>query len=169
MNNIKLNINSKEEFTLNGDENKKIYFNPNDVNIFHRYKGSLEEIAKKQEEYKALANANLDNNDVDFTLQLFDKLKEIDALFKEKLDYIFDSNISEVIFGNSCCLSLDENGELIFKNVLDTLLTVCTERLQNNNIKEIKEIKNKDKVKSYLNKYNKHRKNVVKHDFKKSN
>lgn len=173
MNNINIKTIKTEEFTLNGDKNKVIYFAPTDINIFNRYNACTIELQEKLKEYDNIYKLEInDKTDFETTMEIFNQINDADKFIKEKIDYIFNSKISEVIFGNTCCLSLNSNGEFVFQTVLETLFNICNEKIGEKTKSDIKQIKQNPKAQAYLNKYNnhnKHNKNVKKYDNKKSN
>lgn len=158
MDNLNLGLDI-QEICINGDENKKISFCPGDVNIINRYKESIEVFENIQNDFENISgDINEDNS-----MEIITKLFELDKLIKDKIDYIFNSKISDIVFGEISCLTKGVNGEPIFKNLLESLIKYCIDSYD----EKVDAFKNSDKANKYLSKYkNKYVKN---NDFKKSN
>ena len=93
-----------KEFSINGDENRVIRFNPSDLAIIKR----LEEAKNKISESMAIKDdIELDNEGkpVD-SLENYSKvISHIDNVIKEQINYIFDSDVANVVFGNQSPLA----------------------------------------------------------------
>lgn len=129
-----------QEIEINNDKNRKIRFCPTDPNIAIRYQ-ELEEFFNNVEEKLEEMQGN--NKDIKNQMQL---LKELDLQVKEKVDYIFNGKISEVIFGNTSCFARGVNDKPIFQNMIEGLLKISSNAYKS-------KIKKSDKAKKYLNKY----------------
>ena len=158
MDNLNLEL-YRQEICINGDKDKTISFCPDDINIINRYQESMEELEEIKQDVFNL-NQDIDENNINETIK---KIFNLDKIIKEKIDYIFNSEISEKVFGETSCLAVGRNGQPIFQNLLETLLNYCTNRYSD----KIEEVKNSDKANKYLSKYK--NKYVKKRDFKKSN
>lgn len=93
-------------YAVNGDENNVISINVNDINLLKRIKES--------EDLFTPILSRLDNEPN--TPEL---LAEVDAQIKEKLDYVFGSDISARVFGGMNCLSPLEDGNLLFMSFFE--------------------------------------------------
>lgn len=166
MNNLQFDDVKVEEFTINGDESKKICFAPTDSNIITRYEACSQYFNSLSEEYTKIQAT-------DDVFEQIRKYGEIDKAIKEKIDFIFNGKISEVLFGEKSCVSIASNGEPIFKNVVEALVKVVSDRIslksETDSQKEIQNVRESAKGKEYLNKYKNHKRFVKNHDFKKSN
>ncbi len=102
MNNININDGFKE-FTINNDPDKVIRFNPSDLGIIERINKA----------YNAITNAEIDNVElnpdgtpVDTMTAASQTVEKFRNLICEQIDYIFNSSVSEVVFGNQSPLSM---------------------------------------------------------------
>lgn len=97
---LNLNIETGEKtFTINEDPNKLLKFNPGDYNIMSRFY-EVKDILKKEmdalnPESKINEDGTVPNDSEDFAKSI----KKIDALIREKIDYIFGYSVSDIVFG----------------------------------------------------------------------
>lgn len=118
---------TKQKFRINGDNNSIIELNLSDLGIVDR----LEVGYKKLQDFvKDAAKVDVDSDN------LSDDIKAIDKQMRDTIDYIFDSNVSEV-----CCkygTMLDpKNGMYKFEVILDGLTKLYTDNL-NSEYKKMK-------------------------------
>lgn len=110
-----LNINNGiREFTINGDENKVLRVNTSDLNLAKRAK-------KAQKELSLIADEcmNIDENmSIDESIA---KLDALDTKVKNTVDYIFNSNASDIVFGEMSSVSICD-GQPVFQNFLDAII-----------------------------------------------
>ena len=79
----------------NGDDIRDLYLNLSDMNIIVRFKEKYSEL--QELESKAFSTvASSSGEEVDEVFNLADTLKEVDTEMRNCIDYIFDSNVSEV-------------------------------------------------------------------------
>lgn len=90
-----------KRLAINGDENRVIVVNPTDVGIVKRYREKLPEIEELS------GNAG-DSEEIPNIL---------DKKIREFVDYIIGSQVSEIVFGKTNCLSM-AGGQTIFENFL---------------------------------------------------
>lgn len=157
--------NGTKEYIINGDENKKISFCPTDTNIISRYKETLPFFESLEKKYSDLQNETTREEDL---FKKINDIKDISDEIKSKIDYIFNSKISEIVLNDTSCFSIAKNGKLVFQNLIESLINVVNSEISYT----INKTKNSEKVKSYLNKYKNKKINnkYIKHyDNKKSN
>lgn len=87
-----------KRLAINGDENRVIVVNPTDVGIVSRYREKLPDI-------EAISENSAENPEI------------IDKKIREFIDYIIGSQVSEIVFGKTNCLSMS-GGQTIFENFL---------------------------------------------------
>lgn len=110
MENIKID-DGRKSFTINGDPEKIISFNPTDTNLLVRYeqvKKTIEKAIKDMPEETDMKEEISEEN-LKKTSAI---LKKTDKLIKEQLNYLFDTDVSKVVFGNMNALSM-ANGEFL--------------------------------------------------------
>lgn len=79
----------------NGDDVRDLYLDLSDMNIIARFKekyATLQELESNA--FSTLASAK--DNDVNTLLDLGETLRDVDNQMRDCIDYIFDSNVSEV-------------------------------------------------------------------------
>ncbi|MCM1508530.1 MAG: hypothetical protein NC177_15575 [Ruminococcus flavefaciens] len=87
-----------KRLAINGDENRVIVVNPTDVGIVARYREKLPDI-------ETISENSAESPDV------------LDKKIREFIDYIIGSQVSEIVFGKTNCLSMS-GGQTIFENFL---------------------------------------------------
>lgn len=112
--NIDLSATRKKSFTIDGDENRVIYLNTADVNIISR----LKEVYGKLGSMSTEANNIATSDDIDETIV---KLKQLDTEMRSLIDYIFDSEVSDICAPDGSMYDLF-NGEFRFEHILSALL-----------------------------------------------
>ena len=109
-----------KEFSINGDENRVIRFNPSDLAIIKR----LEEAKNKISESMAIKDdIELDNEGkpVD-SLENYSKvISHIDNVIKEQINYIFDSDVADVVFGNQSPLA-NIKGKPLYERFMESVM-----------------------------------------------
>lgn len=117
---IDLNIDGikKTAFRINGDNNSILELNLSDMGIGDRLEKGY---AKLQEELSRIANLP-DDADISKELQKADKV------MREQLDYIFDSNVSEVC-GKGGSMYDPKDGSYRFEYILTALLKLYNENI----------------------------------------
>ena len=122
-------------YAVNGDEKNVISINVNDINLLKRIKDA-EEIF---EPYLARLNNEPRTPEL---------MADVDAQIKEKLNYIFGTDISEHAFGGVNSLSPLEDGRLLFASFFEAFAPVVIEDI-NASTASFAE-KNKDKLRKYM-------------------
>lgn len=111
----------KKVYTLkdeNGNELGKISFNPGDPNFMARVKGFRNYLESKDTQIKEIDGLIKDGK----VEAAVDVMFELDKELKERIDEIFDCKVSEIVFGNTSCLSRMENGESFVESFLGSIL-----------------------------------------------
>jgi hypothetical protein len=105
-------------YSINGDESKVIRVNVTDFNLLKRLEEAQDNIERELARYGDI-EINPDGSSAnEDTISL---VAYMDAYIKKQIDYIFDSDISSVVFGNSSCLSMS-GGEMFFARFLDAIV-----------------------------------------------
>ena len=82
-----------ETFTINGDPERAIRFSARDANILLRYEKAMDEM---KEECGRLSEGEKENAST---------LEELNQFIFDRIDYIFNSDVSRVAFGNQSPLT----------------------------------------------------------------
>ena len=104
-----------KEYQIGDDENAVIRINTTDVGILARLNEAVKNIEQIQKKYE-----NAEKAESTDAIQL---ITECDKDIREQINYIFDSDVCTVAFGEVNCLSL-VGGKPIFENFLEVLIPV---------------------------------------------
>lgn len=149
INNIQLAISDKVRYTINGNADKYIELNPNDVGIVSRLAELTPKFNSVQKRYQSLDNfsGKGEGEYTDEELLDFGKnFKELDTEIRESINYLFDYDVSSVCAGGGSMFDMYE-GEFRFVVIIDTLLEMYTDTIA----KEAK--KRADRIQRHTNKY----------------
>lgn len=101
----------KSKFRINGDDSSILELNLSDMNFANRL----------EKGYKNITNILVDVSKIaEDDSNLSDKLKRADHRMREQLDYIFDSNVSEIC-GKGGTMYDVTNGTYRFEHIIDSL------------------------------------------------
>lgn len=100
-------------YALNGDEDNVIRINVSDFNILKRAK-----------EVQAFIDTLGDFEPTPETLA------ELDAKLREKINYVFGTDVSSAAFGAVNCLSPVDDGRFLFQAFLEATIPVITEDIK---------------------------------------
>lgn len=143
---IDINISGikRKRIRINGDDNKILLLNTSDLNISYRLSEAYPKLKALEEEFKNIPDSK--NENIEELTDIASKLKNIDDKMREQMDYIFDSNVSEV-----CCdggsMYDPINGYARYELIFDSLSSLYAESLKN----EKKRIENR--IKQHTSKY----------------
>lgn len=137
---LKLN-DGKEKIYIDKEkygEDRVIYINLNDINILKRANESQKDIQKH------LNDINIENpDDIDNTVN---KLDELDKYIRNQINYIFDYEVADAVFGQSFSMA-DVGGKTYAEAFLDAIIPHIEKKF-----KEVNE-QTKKRIKKYTNKY----------------
>lgn len=144
----------KKRFRIDGDNDRILELNTSDLNIIVRLREAYPQLVElSNEAFKKWPETTPEDEEVDFmsdpnitaTVEL---LKETDAKMRELIDYIFDSNVSEVCAPNGSMYD-PINGKLRYEHIIE-----CMSNLYETNItSEVKKISKR--VEKHTDKYRK--------------
>jgi len=123
---LDLRLSSRKRFRIDGDDNRVLELNTSDLNLITRLRSAypqLKDIA--QNAFKDLPDAVIEDENYDFmedeaTSKLSEALQDADTKMRSLLDYIFDSNVSELCAPHGSMFD-PVNGKLRFEHIIDTL------------------------------------------------
>ena len=104
---MKNNLDLGEEYvelTINNDENRVIRVDLSDFGMIERLNESYKKIDEFQKKHKDI-KIKADGSAEDALNESAEILKAFSALVREQIDYILDSKVSDVVFGNKNPLS----------------------------------------------------------------
>lgn len=114
MNNLSFEVGYKE-YSINGDESRILRINTSDMNIITRMNKAEKELQKIADKCNS---ATADN--------AIETLSYLDNEVRKQINYVFDGDVSNIIFGNTNSISL-AGGKPIFENFLEAVLPIIKE------------------------------------------
>lgn len=123
----------------NGDDVRDLYLNLSDMNIIARFKDKYKTLQELESEaFSTLAKSG--DNDINKLLDLGAELKKVDNEMRECIDYIFDSNVSEVCapFGSMYDIV---NGEMRCEHIVSAISNLYESNIHEETKKLEKRIK----------------------------
>lgn len=100
-----------EEYTIedkNGTVLGKFEMNPTDVELVKRYEHVAEAVSHIAD-------------DVDESKDIVDIVKEMEEKLNNQIDYLFNSNVSQIFFSITSPFTVLPNGEFFVENVLNAI------------------------------------------------
>jgi len=94
-----------KSFMINDDPNKVIRFNPADFGIIERINKAYKEIQAVQNSFEDF-ELNNDGTPVSQLESAANAVSKLSNTIKQQIDYIFDSPVSDVVFGNQSPVSM---------------------------------------------------------------
>ena len=134
---IQMELPKKSRFRINGDSNKMLELNISDLGIIKRLEKGYEALQSEMSKV-----GELNPEDEKFT----EKLEDIDKMMRDQIDYIFDSNVSEICASNGTMYD-PWNGQVRFEHIIDTLLGLYEKNIND----EYRKMKNR--VRKHTDKY----------------
>lgn len=129
---ISLSELKRKKFRIDGDDSRILELNTTDLNLLTRLREAYPKlISLSQDAVKNLPDKSfMDGEDVDFFTDesvgsVVDTLTKIDADMRSLLDYIFDSNVSEVCAPNGSMYD-PINGKFRFEYIIESLTNLYT-------------------------------------------
>lgn len=116
-----ISLSSKKCFSIDGDGTRLLYLDTSDMNVIVRLEevySSLSDLA--DEAVKNLASMPEDGEEENSLGSFAEALKSIDKKMREKVDYIFDSNVSEVCAPKGNMYD-PVNGVFRFQHIIEVL------------------------------------------------
>lgn len=123
---ISLSVVRKKRFRIDGDDSRILELNTSDLNILARLKETYPKlVALAEDAFKNLPEVDSTSEDYDFTTDeatatLVTALAEADKKMRELIDYIFDSNVSELCAPSGSMYD-PINGAFRFEHIINTL------------------------------------------------
>lgn len=146
---IDLGFVEKKRFRICGDYNRMLELNVSDLNIANRLNTGYPKLKTLLSDAREKISSIPDDLDDEKMLgELADKLTEIDKEMRDIIDYIFDTNASEVCAPSGNMYD-PVNGQFRFERIIEKLSTLYTNGLD----EEFKKLKNR--VEGKTSKYTK--------------
>ena len=148
---VDLSIVKKKKFRINGDNTKILELNVSDMGILGRLDESYTKLMDLQDKVANLAEINEEANDREILSSTAKKLNEIDKEMRDLLDYIFQSNVSEIC-GSEGSMYDPIEGTFRYEHIISSLV-----KLYENNL-NTEFAKMKKNISKHTAKYTKSRK-----------
>lgn len=137
---------NKKRFSVNGNPDLIIEFNPSDLGMATRFQKTLPKIKELDKEWRNLIEIK-DEETEDGGSVFVEKFDEIEKGIRDAVDYIFDGDIADKLFGNASAFS-PENGFFKYEHVI-TGLVKCYEQTIQDEVPKF----NKRDITNYTHKY----------------
>ena len=127
---VDLGFVEKKKFRINGDYNRMLELNVSDLNVFSRLKTAypkLNDLLKEAQQKITSIPDDPENKGESLNI-LADRLDEIDKKMRDLIDYIFDTNASEICAPSGNMFDPVE-GQWRFERILDRLTSLYTNGL----------------------------------------
>lgn len=130
---------TKEQFRINGRDDKILELDTSDLNVVARLQEGYDKLVQIMEE---LQNTDVNAEDADIQKAL----QKADKAMRAEVDYIFDSNVSEVCCGNGTMYD-PRDGKFRWEIIIESLINLY----HNNLSKEYEKMRNR--VAKHTDKY----------------
>lgn len=152
--NVSIGLGNKKRFSVNGDLNTVIEFDPSDLGVANRLSKSLSLLSQTSEKWEELNKTVDAANEADNIDSAMESMKEFSKQFdelegkiRETIDFVFDSEIADKLLGNSSAFS-PVNGKFKYEHIIESVLKCYEQQVQDEAPKF-----NKRKITKYTNKY----------------
>lgn len=129
-----------KEFNINSDPNRVIKFNPTDISIIERAQKVKKEIG---EEVKKLDKLEINDDEA-----VAKAVEEVNKIIKEKINYIFGSDVSETVFGVQSPLA-SANGVTLAERFIAAAIPIIQKEIED------EDKKSKARMSKYTERYHK--------------
>jgi hypothetical protein len=107
-----------KEFMINDDPNKVIHFSPADFSILERFNVARKRIVEIRDNITDDIKLNNAGEPLDELGEAAAVIGKVSALIREQVDYIFDSKVSDMVFGNTSPLAMVK-GKPLFERFIE--------------------------------------------------
>lgn len=125
------------ELAIQGDKNRVLRFNPEDVEFQNALLAMLDHASKKMKEFEQSAKAHdLKFREMDPIEAMKEKIKiqrDIDVFIKSEIDEVFGKGTASMIFKEACPSAKSSSGQYIFMNFFEALLPIIQPEIQKRN------------------------------------
>ena len=125
---IDLSVIKKKRFRINGDNTKILELNVSDMGIVSRLDEAYPKLLALQDKVSSVADMKEDADDMEMLSTTASKLKEIDGEMREILDFIFQSNVSEIC-GSEGSMYDPIDGTFRYEHIINKLIALYENNL----------------------------------------
>ena len=127
---IDLSATAKRKFRINGDNKRLVELNPSDMTIINRIDTAEKKLKACADSLKELAELPTETDDDIKALGA--KFSKVDDEMRKLVDYIFQSNVSEVCIPKGQGSMYDPfNGKFRYEHIIEALLNFYQGNIQN--------------------------------------
>lgn len=144
----------KKRFSVGGDPNNVIEFDPSDLGVANRLSKALPEFQKLTQTWEELNNSaenyeKAENEDeiVNVSKEFSNKFDEIENSVRKLIDEVFDADIASKLLGNSSSFS-PVNGYFKYEHIITAMLNCYEKQIRDEAPKF-----NERKITKYTHKY----------------
>lgn len=117
-------------YAINDDENTVIKINTTDYSLIDRLSSLTKRTTELMKKYK-------EKSPDETTINVF---LDVDKEIRKEIDYVLGAGVSQGAFGDVNCLSLCEDGSMIFENFLNCVIPVIVSDIENAHAQQRKHI-----------------------------
>lgn len=144
-----------ESFSINGDENRVIRFNPADPNFMARYNEAMENINEAKKKFSGGIQLNPDGTpsetDGEKRKRACEVMRKVEDIIRENINYMFNSDVYDTAFAGQSPFCMVGNGRYLLEAFLCTIKPVMEGAIRKANEQSEK------RMNKYLNGYKKGR------------
>ena len=107
-------------YAINNDESTVIKINTTDFGLIDRLKNLVERAGKIADKYKTMSEDKLN----------IDVFIDFDKDIRKEIDYVLGEGVSQSACGDVNCLSICDDGSMIFENFLNCVVPVILDDVQ---------------------------------------
>ena len=107
-----------KEFMINDDPNKVIRFDPTDFSIIERFNTAMKNIEQSTQELTNDIEIDSKGEPADELDIAAEAVAKVNKFIKDQIDYIFDSPVSDMVFGNKSPLAMVKGVPLFERFIL---------------------------------------------------
>lgn len=127
---IDLTATQRRKFRINGDNSRIIELNPSDLSIITRIDEADKKLQQCVKDLQSLASASTDT-DEDIK-NLGAQFKKVDKKMRDLIDYIFQSNVSDVCVPEGQGSMYDPfDGKYRYEHIIEALMNFFEHNIQN--------------------------------------
>lgn len=115
---LDLSVLRKQRIRIDGDDNRIVELNLSDMGIMERLKTSYDKLNELSVKYHIEEEVDEDNTD-----KVIEKLQEIDKDMRDLINYIFDSDISDIV-APSGTMADPINGKFRYEHIIEKFISL---------------------------------------------
>lgn len=130
---LDMSVIAKQKFRIDGDDDRILELNTSDLSVVTRLSEAYPKLNALQSKVTSLRTDIInvdesDDNSIELLTQLGNGLKEVDSEMRALIDYIFDSNVCEVVspFGS---MYDPIGGSLRYEHIIEKLVALYSDTI----------------------------------------